>query len=279
MLLFYNIYDINDIKYYDRYIEFNYNDNTYMFIKSNNIDFYLLYISQSFPYFHKIVKNNNGDVVSVFCSEYYVLLKIEKLYYNRRIMFNDIVQISNLELNLNIKKIDYYNLWKNKIDFLDKYFALNRHDKDFDYEYFLGLAEISLFICKKVNYDNLTYGFSFNRFYNINTLYDLYNPFNTKYGPVANSISEYIKHSFFYLNLKVNIVDIIELYLSDDDFVFLIARLIFPTYFFDLLNNKENNYPLIINRLDNYIQYLKDILRAIKKRYNVPFIDYLINQL
>ena len=200
---------------------------------------------------------------------------------NKNISFEDIITI--IQKNIQIKKpIDnYFDLWKTKLDYLDKFYKENYNDFDYDFNYYKELSELSLRLIKSINIDIVTYGISINRFYNIKTIYDLYNSMNIRFGPVVNTISEYIKYEFF----NSRVVDynlIFDLDLNINDYYLLIARLLFATYYFDLLkNNKiQNEYINIVNRIEDYLNYVKDIIIAIKKRQNdMSLLDYLINLL
>ena len=199
---------------------------------------------------------------------------------NRDISFDDIINISKKIINNYIYKNNYYEIWKKKIEFLEKYF--NEYYKEgFDFNYYNGLSYNALYIVKYINCLNLTYGRTYNRFYNIHSLYDLYNPINKEYGPIINSIAEYIKYEFFYNKREVEYKKTFSLKLSVEDYYYLIARLLFPTYFYDLFkDNINNSYQMIISRISEYINYVKRIIIDIKKRHNnMSYLDYIINLL
>lgn len=219
--------------------------------------------------------------ISNFYNNNYLLLEIQNFYVNRKITIQDVYNVSKLNLLISTEKKNYYLIWKYKIDFMENYFNSSNNDKYLDYDYFLGMSELALTLVKMIDFSKITYGFSYKRFYNINSLYELFNPCNVLYGPIINSFSEFIKYSFFYNNRYENIDVLFKLDLTNSDILFFIARLIFPTYFFDLFKNENiDDYYKIINKIDLYFYYVKNIILQIKKRYNtIPFLDNLVNQL
>lgn len=202
---------------------------------------------------------------------------------DRYIIFDDLIKLSKKIVYPQVVRKDLFNIWKEKIDYLEKYYNSIYSNDIYDFNYFRGLSDISLNIIKNIDFSQITYGLSINRFYNIKTIFDIYNPNNIKYSPIINSFSEYIKHEFFYNNKKrVEYYKIFDMKLNIEDYYYFIARLIFPTYYFDLFkdNKIKMNYELIVNNINDYISNIKDIFTEIKKRHiNMPFIDYVINLL
>ena len=199
---------------------------------------------------------------------------------NRGLIFNDIINLSKYIINNNAYKNNYYIIWKNKIKILNKYYNDCYCFDNYDFNYFYELSNIALKMIKNINFNNLTYGLSFNRFYKVNLLYDLYNKNNYKIGPIVNSITEYIKYSFFYNDREENIFLIDNLDLSREDYIYLVSRLIFPTYYFDILNNNDidDKHNMIMFKINKYFNYIKSIIMEIKKRHiDMPFIDSIIN--
>ena len=151
-------------------------------------------------------------------------------------------------------------MWNSKISFIEKYYNDYYSKEKIDFNYYNGLAYTALNIVNKINYLNITYGISYKRFYNINSLYELYNPFNIEYGPIVDSVTEYIKYFFFYKNESINYELLFNIRLTNDDYYYLIARLLFPTYYYDLFKDNKivDNYRVISNRIVDYISYIKD---------------------
>ena len=182
----------------------------------------------------------------------------------------------------NILKNDYYSMWKKKINFFEQYYYDYYKMDEYDFQYYNGLSYNALYIVRNINNQNLTYSISFNRFNNINTVYDLENGANREYGPIINSLVEFIKHEFFYNHKEVDYMKIFSIHLTSDDYYYLVARLLFPTYYYDLFknNNIKGSYSNIISTINDYISYIKRIIIEIKKRhYNMSFLNTIINLL
>ena len=201
------------------------------------------------------------------------------IFINKKIEFDDIILYSKNSIVINRLKIDYFYLWKKKLSFLEKYYKENNRTDNYDFFYYKGLSELALRLMKTINYNNITYGSSINRFDDINLFNDLY--IYSRYGPIINTVAEYIKYEFFN-NRRVEYEKIFDINLTKEDYYFLVARLLFTTYYFDLIKNNKiiTNYDYIVNKIESYIDYIKDIIMSIKKRHNdMPLLEYIVNLL
>ena len=201
------------------------------------------------------------------------------IFINKKIEFDDIILYSKNNIVINRLKIDYFYLWKKKLSFLEKYYKENNRTDNYDFFYYKGLSELALRLMKAINYNNITYGSSINRFDDINLFNDLY--IYSRYGPIINTVAEYIKYEFFN-NRRVEYEKIFDINLTKEDYYFLVARLLFTTYYFDLIKNNKiiTNYDYIVNKIESYIDYIKDIIMSIKKRHNdMSLLEYIVNLL
>ena len=70
---------------------------------------------------------------------------------------------------------------------------------------------------------------------------------------------------------------------SDTDVKLLYARLLYPSYYFDIFNSelngedKEKELKRIINLSVEYEQFLKEIYIDLKSRYHIQPIDWIVN--
>ena len=225
--------------------------------------------------------NKYQNVYTSFDGKKYILLRVIINKNNRLLVFKDLFFISEkIDVNYH-SKIDYFELWEKKLSYVENY--LSNVSSPFYSNYFLGLGEISLNILRKINFSNLTLGLFFKKNNINNMLYDLLNPCNLHYGPIVNSFSEFIKFSFFDsldYDFSQFLISIFSLSLTDDDYLFLLARLIFPSYYFHFLSNQDGDLFLQIDKVEKYFLEIKRFVLEIKKRnINIPFIDYIINQL
>lgn len=278
---FYKI-KIDTIRYScDKYYISSDNSN-YLFQRIDKyFNFKVLQISQFYIFFHKIVFNFKGNLVTSYENSNFILFKIN-LEKNRVINFNDIINIMNLNLNLGFFELNWDILWENKIDRFENYIInkdLKFYLRDY-YDYFIGLGEIAITYYRHAKKYPVKYGFTYNRINKKFTLYDLYNPLNIVISSPIKGIAEYIKENFF-IGKPLEIETIGNLNLNYDESILLISRLIFPTYFFDLFNSQSQINSVLIEKIitliPKYENYLSEIIDIIKKEYNdIPLINWIV---
>lgn len=255
------------------------NDNkNYVFRRIEKDNIYIILESQNNSFFHKIIKNKYGNIYSQYSNNNYILLNI--MFINNRIIdFNDIKILSNMKNIIYRNSINYSYLWEKKIDFLESLFIDN---KDYLFEYFIGLGENAVNYCKSINYSNITIGYSYNRLKDNMNIFEFWDPTSINYGPIINNISEYIKKSIFNDMEDISLEDIFNIELTLDDYKLLIAKLLFPTYYFDLLKNKEeydNRVEQIVFKIDKYLEKISSLIYEIKKRHiDIPLINWINHQ-
>lgn len=285
ILFFYDLSIENIISEENKRIVFTANDKeNYIFEQvepNNSLIFFINTISNRF---HIIKTNKNNSFITIWQGKKYALLKIRTREEDRLISINDLISICKIKIpnKLYLSK-NYIELWKNKINYLEVFFK-NYYEKDYnDYSYYIYLGRIALEIVKLINFNDITYGLYYNRFDNIETIFNLYDPFNVNIGPVVISFSEFVKYRIFN---NEELDDISFLFCDKytiNDYLFLIARLLFPTYYYDLYsNNDKNNYNIILDKQYSFFKLIQKIIKEIKKRYttkDISFIESLINQL
>ena len=254
---------------------FKYHGNKYLIEKIGNLVY-----RESLPMtyeninIHSLIKNKYNNYITEHNGTKYVLLKINLKEENRKICLEDIKKLSEItieNLYIDINKYNYSELWFRKIKFMELY--INDKCKKYKkyYCYYSYLARISANYVKTVNFKNITYGISFNRFDKIKSIYELYSPLNIKIGPIVNSISEYIKYIFFSDNVNYKTTSFLLNNMSYDDCKYLICRLLFPTYFFDFLktDNNEKEFYNILYKQKRFLKSVNEIVNEIKKRYTI----------
>ena len=286
-----DLYNING-KYY-----FNYKNNDYIFLDYNRSleEANSIYnISSEFKkrniLINDIVLNKDNQIVTIINNNPYVLIRDNSK--NKMISINDILYIQNNTYNfINDKKIyrnDWIKMWSTKIDYYESQMnVISRYITLSDtIDYYIGLGENA--ICYLVNNNVVVNNMCIeHRRIDINKgSFDFYNPINFVLDSRVRDFSEYIKNLFF-LN-KINL-DTFKYYLdyinfSKDEYILLISRLLFPTYYFDLVDDIIN-YNLdekiinnIINKTNYYIDFIKGIIIYIiyQKRINIPYIEWII---
>lgn len=245
---------------------------------------------------HEIVINNENSILTYINSIPYILMEI---YVNKNVVITlaDICHINNNSINIECDEvINRYNwviLWETKNDYFEA--QINEIGKKYpnlcNYaNYYIGLAEnaisyvrlaikqegqAAISVChKRINCDD--------------TLFSLYNPLNYVCDYKVRDISEYVKNAFFCGKDAYNIVVTYfkNNYLTYKEVLLFYGRLIYPSYFFDkyddIVNNDlpENTIEDIINKSDEYENFLLNVYMYISKLYNkyIPAIDWIIKR-
>lgn len=253
---------------------------------------------------HEIVLTKDGKAVFLCDNNSYALLrvyinenipiKIEDIFY--MLDYNDTIKPNNI-----IGRMNWANLWSSKVDYFE--YHIGHLIKKYPYiyktiDYYLGLAENAISYVKDIKTPASLISICHRRIGVTSTLFDLYNPFNLVIDYKVRDIAEYIKSVFFYgenscvegvVNSENMIVDkcniilerIFKKYLFDNEALkLLFARLLFPSYYFDLYENvidnslNENVISCIIKKSSAYEEFLKIILL----KTPIPYVEWLASK-
>lgn len=232
---------------------------------------------------HDIILNKNGNILSNYDSKNYLLLR-ENITAIQVITENEILS-SNLILNYK-EDLNVSDKWQLKNDYyeeeINKVYKENKFIKE-SFDYYLGLGELSISILNYINYNNIMYYMQHDRLNVDETLVEFYNPINIVIDNRVRDIALYIKSNFFENSISLDkIKKIINLVnLNSDEAIFLIARLVYPDYYYDIcdsiINENYNSYKLIncIKKSSTYEELIKDIYNYLYKIYNLPKIEFL----
>lgn len=255
--------------------------NCYMELKNNNIQV------------HDFVYNIKNDLLTDVEGKKYILLKIN----NKTEKFDiiDIIEF-NKKIKLSAKKRNLYRnnwemLWSSKIDYIENQLNEIKIDdvihKSIDY--YLGLSETAIsyvsIISSKYkisNDDKIT--LSHKRIYYPNYALNYLNPLSFIFDLEVRDVAEYLKSVFFSGD---DALLELETYLKSTKLTFysynmLYARLLYPTYYFDIyekvVNQNEDSMKLlpIIKKSEEYNIFLKEAYHLISKYAPLIKIDYLI---
>lgn len=245
---------------------------------------------------HKIIPNIQNNIVTFVDGYSYILMEV---FINKdaRINLSDLCYINNnsilIECSEVLNRYDWATLWEAKNDFFET--QINEVGKKYPNlctyaNYYIGLAENAICYTKKASLikEDALLSICSKRINSKDNLYSLYNPLNYIYDYRIRDISEYIKSSFF--NDEDAMLFIKEYfdnnYLSYKETLLFFARLLYPSYFFDLydeiINNDldEKEINRIINKSSEYEKFLNDVyfyLSSTYKRY-IPSVDWLIKR-
>ena len=274
---YYNVI-INEIyPFNDNYLIFDNLDNYYyLFLydkEKMNINYTLSYLNKinfNKTLYFDIINSNNGKVINNYNNKDYALLKIKGLV-NVEINLTEILyNINNLKIDNKI--INLEDLWSKKIDYLEYQISQLAKDKKEiidSFSFFVGLAEnaISFLNINKIDYKKVSTSLVHNRIYYPNVSLSYYNPLNLIVDYSVRDVAEYIKEKVF---LKKDITKDIDYVLkqnfNNEDIKVFYARLMFPSTYFDAIENiLLNNYDESI--LDKYVDSYKEYLFMLQEVY------------
>lgn len=290
-LSYYYGLDVNNIHQKDKTFYFKYENFEYILIKTDNINIEIIYematkLNQIGILCHQIILNNNKQVATKINDEDYVLMKTfttkEKINLNDIINFNNINYVEDKKLTI----VDWYTLWTEKIDYFE--YQISQIGKKYpiirkSFSYYIGLSENAITLVKNTPTDKLYYGLNHKRISYKDNIQSLYNPLNFIIDIRFRDVCEYFKSSFFN---KVNIENEIMLYfyyndLNYNESCYFFARMLFPTYYFDIyekiINNEIDEIKLndIISLAKDYEVLLKKIYLYLKNKVNLPNFEWL----
>ena len=275
---------VNDFIKRDNYFIFYINKNKYEFIEFNgnvnevNKIYSILNIYNKI--FDEIVLNKDKNILTYYENTPYILLKkINSI--NDEMKLIDIIKYDNL---IDIKEdLKWKKLWIEKFDYYE--LLLTQIEQKFpvlkeSFYYYSGLNEFAINLLNYVDYKKIKFHIAHKR---IDKETDLYNPLNIIIDSRVRDIAEYIKINFFYKNIDEEeyVEEIIKNIIDRDEALLLMARLIYPSYYYDLYeeiyNKKKNEKDLqkIIKKNATYEAFLKKIYNKIKYIYNLPQIEFL----
>lgn len=246
---------------------------------------------------HDILKNKYGNFVTTVYNENYILLKpigdpteeydiLDILKLNRYLVLN-----SN---KLKLYRNSWANLWANKLDYFEyQIHELGKNKKLVldTFSYYLGLGENAISYVSLTNskyqisdLDKIT--LSHRRIGYPNYKINFLNPLSFIFDLEIRDIAEYLKSAFFkdedaFLILQQTLR---RTRFSIYSYHLLYARLLYPTYYFDLyekvMNDKENEDILIplVKKADLYEQFLKKAYYEISNYVTLERIDWLLKE-
>lgn len=283
---------ISRIIHNEKYYSFIYNNFVYrLYPLDNSIDVNSLYeVNKKLLYntlMSEIIINKDGFIISSYNNISYILIK---LFVNsdKTITLDEIAFLSNFSYKTKNDYINWGNLWSKKIDYLED--LIHENGKKYplivdSFNYFVGMAEnaISYFNKIKLNFDyKITISHKIIKYSDCIDV--IYNPLNIIFDYRVRDVAEYIKNAFFTNNAKIfkELYDYLKQYnLSLTETKLLISRLLYPSFYFEmyediLIDNKEEKIILdIINKSEEYEDYLKTVIDFFKSIYDIEEIEWL----
>ena len=238
---------------------------------------------------HTFVMNKKNNLITNINSENYVLIKInfpEEKEFNLR----DIHNMSNLtDLAVGVHRNDWAKLWSEKIDYFEyqiKEMGSNKQIILNTFGYYVGLAENAIsyvnFIEKNM-IGNTKVVLCRRRIFFPNYAINYLNPLTFYFDLEVRDIAEYIKASFFNDNDVWEEIEPLfkDLNLSPYECHMFYARLLYPSYYFDIyeqIMNKgvdEDELIPIIRKCNNYEEFLRTMYSYLNNFTSMIPIDWL----
>ena len=223
---------------------------------------------------HKILINRNNSFLTKVGEYNYILFAVSNL--NEEYDIFDMVKISE-KLVLNNNKSNLYRnnwgtLWSEKIDYFEYQVRELSIEKDVvknSFSYYVGMAENAI---SYVNNTNMKYGgdayrivLSHRRVFYPNYKLNYLNPLSFVFDLEIRDIAEYLKAMFFKKDISFCLDELSSYlkirHLSLYEYQMLYARLLYPTYYFDVYesvmnkNGDEEELVNIIKKCDSYEEF------------------------
>ena len=246
---------------------------------------------------HKILINRNNSFLTKVGEYNYILFAVSNL--NEEYDIFDMVKISE-KLVLNNNKSNLYRnnwgtLWSEKIDYFEyqvRELAINKDVVKNSFSYYVGMAENAI---SYVNNTNMKYGgdayrivLSHRRVFYPNYKLNYLNPLSFVFDLEVRDIAEYLKAMFFKKDVGFCLDELSSYlkirHLSLYEYQMLYARLLYPTYYFDVYesvmnkNGDEEELVNIIKKCDSYEEFLKKAYLEISKYAKIDKVEWIINQ-
>ena len=299
---YYNI-DVETLDEKEGRYHFKYDDKDFFFVYYNRLDKELNDIilcinslKRKNIFCHEIIPNIKNELLTKVNNYNYLLLMVTdplKKY--------DLIDIDNFNKRLilnnykgSLYRNNWSNLWSNKVDYFENQISKLGLDKKIitnSFSYYIGLAENAIAIVNVINkkYSNIKGDIvlSHRRVFYPNYKLNYLNPLSFVFDLRVRDIAEYLKSMFFNgdildtfieLNayLKIAKLNIYELNM-------LWARLLYPTYYFDLYeqvmnnNRTEDDLIKVIDKIDDYEKFLKKTYLELSKYGQIEKVSWLIN--
>ena len=303
IMYYYNI-DVDVLEENDGKYHFKYKNRDYFFVFYNrnleeldDIITCVFNMKEKGILVNDIIMNINGSFLTSINGFNYILMSV----VNPKEEFDifDIVNIaSKLHLNNKTSKLyrnNWGTLWMQKIDYFEyqiRELALNKPVVKDSFSYYIGLAENAISYVNNINarFPNVSSAvvLAHRRVFYPNYKLNFFNPLSFIFDLEVRDVAEYLKAMFFAIDTEYEVLEDLKSYLSIRslsvyDASMLYARLLYPSYYFDIyeevMNKERDEEDLVsvIKKADLYEDFLKKAYLEIIKYAMIEKIDWLIN--
>ena len=246
---------------------------------------------------HDMLLNRYGNIITNVYNENYILLKPHGNIHEEYDI-TDIIKINNsLILSENKSKLyrnSWASLWSAKVDYFEYQISELGKDKKIildSFSYYIGLAENAIAYVnntnlnyKPTNLDKIT--LAHRRINYPNYKLNYLNPLSFIFDLEVRDIASFLKSAFFqnedalnYLKLVLKLKPF-----SIYSLELLYARLLYPSYYFDIyediMNNELEEEALIpiIEKCASYEEFLKEAYYEINKYAPITRVEWILKE-
>ena len=269
----------NIIEENSEYLLLEFDNNNYVFkrVFINNIDLKrkIEILKYNNVYFYDVILNNNKELITNVDNNYYILYKLDKNI--------PIIDTKIKYININEKE-DTYSLWCKKIDYyytqvID--FNVEKEELINLFNYYVGYGEIAISLLDNIRL--LDCRISISRKVNIYPIdYKLYfDPTNIIFDYSTRELAEYIKYTIinniFNIDEIISIIDINNF--NNIEIIYLIARVMYPNYFFNvfedyIISDELYDYSKYYTYIELLEKNIDNLIKILQKKYDIPNIIF-----
>ena len=246
---------------------------------------------------HDFILNRENSLITKVGDSNYIMLKLNAPE-NYEISFVNLCEyLKKTKLNNHNSKLyrnNWGELWSSKVDYLEYQIKELGKDKLLiigSFSYYIGLAENAISYVNKINkvigisnYDFIT--LSHRRIFYPNINLNYLNPLSFIFDLEVRDIAESLKINFF--NGEDSFLDLQTFLkmgpLTSYSYHMLYARLLYPSYYFDIyediMNNQGDEEKLIpiLSKVNDYENFLKKAYEEISKYSSLERVDWLLKK-
>lgn len=237
---------------------------------------------------HEIILNSFKQLVTIIDDKPYVLMRIN-VNLDKKIDLKDISYFQYSSKFLINEKgsapIPWNIKWSKKIDHYEQQATEigKRYPIAMEaFNYFVGIAENAVMYVNEFSTSSPTLSYCHIR--PITNALEFYNPFNLIIDYKVRDVSEYLKFKFFYEDFDFNEFSkyLYNSNLTGVDIQYFYARMLFPTYFFDVFEQvmetkvDEKKISYIVKKISDYESLIRNLYYFLNKYVNLDKIDWLI---
>lgn len=177
--------------------------------------------------------------------------------------------------------LKWRDLWIRKSDYIEYYYSLivgKYRLIDESIDYYLGMLEMAIYYLYDYN-DYRDVGFIEHKYFDNK---HIHNPLNLKADVKERDFSEYLKRIFFDgTYVGINIESLLIKYKDYYNYDLIVARLLYPNYYFDLFDrvilgyDREDVLYGVISKTNEYENYLRRIINCIGTFFEIKNIDWI----